>query len=122
TLSFQAAKAFVTAVAASEIMKAAQGRYDRSKADLDDAQARVDAQLTSSNDATRQKVAVATASKAVVTSKRDYENALLNLGVIVGQEVKGPLESPDALSQIADSYEGKADELSKTATQNRGDL
>jgi outer membrane protein TolC len=121
-LAYDTARAFVEAVAAERVLKAAEGRLERANADLEDTLARVAAQLNSSNDSTRTKLDVASAKRGVTTSKSSVDRARLSLGLLLGTSVEGPLEEPDALSKAAESFVGRADELSKTARVERADL
>lgn len=122
TLAYDTARAFVEAIAAERVLKAAEGRLERANADLEDTVARVDAQLNSSNDSTRTKLDVASAKRGVTESKSALARARLSLSLLAGASIEGPLEDPDAISRVAETFEGSGDRLSKAAKSARADL
>ncbi len=122
TLAYDTARAFVEAVAAERVLKAAQGRLERANADLEDTMARVSAQLNSSNDSTRTKLDVASAKRGVTTSKSALDRARLSLELLAGTSIQGPLDDPEGISKAAESFAGTADTIAKDARSGRADL
>jgi outer membrane protein TolC len=74
-LAFDTARAYVVGVSSEHLVDAAQRRLDRAVATQQDTQARVDAQLASTNDATRAQVDTATAQTQVLQAKGTLERA-----------------------------------------------
>lgn len=120
-LAFDAARSFASAVAAQQVMLAAEQRLARARANLENAEARAEAQLASVNDATRARLEMATSSREVVQNVGNVKRALLGLGFLLGQDVEGTLEPPDHISEAALRFAG-GDQLVKNALEQRGDL
>ena len=66
-LAFDTARAFLQVLTAERVVEAASRRLDRAKANLQNAEARAQAQLASINDATRAQVELATSLREVAT-------------------------------------------------------
>jgi outer membrane protein TolC len=121
-VAFDTARAYVKAVAAESVLQASQGRLDRAKADFDDVKARVEAELVSSNDLTRERLDVSSAQKGVFTSQSSLQRARLDLALLIGKAVDGALVPPGALSDAAENFTGDDDSLRKVALDKRVDL
>lgn len=121
-LEYETASAFLAVVQAQRVVAAAKQRLDRAKAELDDIQARVDAELVGSNDATRAKLDVSAAKRSVTASEGRLGEARLALGFLLGAEVTSDVEDTVGLVAEAESFVGVSADLSKTAKSNRPDL
>lgn len=121
-LAFDTAKAFLQALAAERVEKAAEGRVDRAKANLENADARAQAQLNSTNDSTRAKSDLSSAMRSLVQSKGSLAEARLALGLLVGREINTDLAAPDTLSSSAESFAGGGTDLVKGALARRPDV
>jgi len=121
-LEFDAANAFFTALSQEEALQAAQRRLDLAKANLADTQAQVDAQLASSNDATRASVDLASAQQDVESTIGSVNRAYLALGFLVDEPVQGPLGQPSATLQAAIVPVTNTETLVGVAEQRRLDL
>ncbi len=119
-LSFETARAYLSALAADRFLDAAESRLKRARANLDNAQARADAELNSINDVTRAKLDVSSAVRDVAQRKRDRVQARLALEVLVGVPV-GALAPPSSLFSAAQTFAAD-DQLAGKATQERNDL
>jgi len=121
-LAFDTSRAFVQVLAAERVVRAAEARLDRAKVNLDTAQARAEADLTSSNDVTRARLDMASASRDVAQSKGNLDRGRLELRLLVGQDVKGPLAPPEALSKTAEAFTANAPRLTRAALDQRPDV
>jgi outer membrane protein TolC len=121
-LAFSATSGFFVVLTTDAIREAAQRQLDNAKANLDDAQARVDAQLVSSNDATRAKVDVAGAGREVEADKGALENSEIELSFLLNAPVTGPLTRPDAILAAAEQQLEPADALVRFALDHRPDV
>ncbi|MFO0611821.1 MAG: TolC family protein [Polyangiaceae bacterium] len=121
-LEFDTARAFIAVVEAQRVLTAANARLERANADLEDVQARVDAELVSSNDATRAKLDVSSAKRAVTSGEAKLGQARLALALLVGAEVTEDVEEASTLVHDAEAFIGVSADLSKTAMSNRPDL
>lgn len=121
-LAFSAARAFIQALAAERVLKASESRFERAKANFENADARAKAQLNSTNDATRAKVDMMTAAGNVAQSRASHQQALLQLSLLMKREVQDSLEVPESLSESAKSFQGDLDKLTRSAIEHRPDL
>lgn len=100
-LAFEAADAFVGTLSVEQVHRAAERRRDFAKTSLDDARARFDAGLVSSNDVTKAELELATAQLALERAAGDVQQAYLQLGNLLNSEVEGPLVPPAGLLDAA---------------------
>ncbi len=121
-LAFSAANAFFGVLTADAIREAAQRQFDNAKANLDDTQARADAQLVSSNDATRAKVDLAGAGREVEADKGALDNAEIQLAFLLNAPVSGPLTRPDPILAAAEQPLQATDSLVRFALDRRPDV
>jgi outer membrane protein TolC len=118
-LCFDAARAFFGVIAQQRLMKAAQGRLVRAENTLADTNARVQAQLVSSNDATRGQVERATAMQTVANAGAALEQARINLEYILDSSIPAEVQPPTE-RLVPASFNGK--ELASRAVTQRPDL
>jgi outer membrane protein TolC len=122
TLSFDAARSFLAVLTADAVLQAAQRRLESAKANLADTQARVDAQLTSSNDVTRAQVDLAGAAREVEADRGSLDNAYVLLGFVLNVPAPTALAKPDALFEAAQKPAEPIDGLVHDAVAGRPDL
>jgi outer membrane protein TolC len=104
------------------VMVAAKRRQDSATASLTDTQARVQAQLSSSNDATRVQIDVASATRELEVDRGNLENSYIELAYLMNAPVPRELQTPDNLLVAAKRTLPKLDQLVKIAIANRPDL
>jgi outer membrane protein TolC len=121
-LAFDTASAFLTALTNEQLLTAAQQRFQRAQADLDDSQARAQAGLASTNDATRASVAVSTAQTQVANAQGNLQRAVLELAYLVGKPVTGGLVAPEQTTNNARHNPWNPDEVAHRAEDRRPDV
>ena len=121
-LEFNAAQTFFNALASEAVLAAAERRRDTAKASLDDAQARVQAQLNSSNDVTRAQLDLASAEQEVASDDGNVKNSYIALAFVVNAKVSGPLAPPAETLRVAANPPGAVDALVRSAVSRRPDL
>ena len=100
-LAVEAATAYLVTLGAQAVVDAARHRVEFARASMRDARGRVEAQLTSSNDATRARLELSTAQLALRRAEGDLAAARLHLGWLIGLDLEGPLREPRALFAAA---------------------
>ena len=121
-LAFDTARAFMNALASERLFDAAQQRLERARATQQDTQARVDAQLASTNDATRVSVDMSSAESQVNQARGNVERAYLELSFLLGRSVTGPLETPERTSRAARTGTIHREDIVRRAESRRPDL
>jgi outer membrane protein TolC len=121
-LAYDAARAFFATLSAAAVLQAAQRKLDSAKANLADTQARVQAQLVSSNDATRAELDVASAGRDVELDDGNVAAAIVALGFLLNVRVDEDLAAPEAFLASAQRPAGNPDELTRVALTRRPDL
>jgi outer membrane protein TolC len=96
-VAFEAAQAYLSTLGLQAVVEAAEHRVGFARETLTDARGRVSAQLSSSNDVSRAELELGTAQRTLRRAQGDLEAGMLNLGWLIGAEMRGPLSSPDAL-------------------------
>jgi len=120
-LAYDTAKAFFQALAADRLKQAADRRLATAKSNLDYAEARSTAGLTSSNDVTRAQVAMASAMTAVASAEGTVARAYLNLSFLTTKPVTSGISSPEHLTKVAQTYDPKDSDI-KAALDRRFDV
>lgn len=121
-LAFETARAFITALAQDSVLEAARRRLDRAKANLQNAEARAEAQLSGTNDATRASIDLATSQREVVLAEASAARAYLQLGLLVGTRVTAKLVTPDRTMHAAASFEKGPPNALSAALERRPDV
>lgn len=121
-LAFEAADAFLGTLSVEQIQKAAERRRDFAKASLDDASARFEAGLVSSNDVTKAELELATAELELDRANGQVRQAYLQLGNLLNTDVRGPLEMPVTLVASANQPPLLTDADITSALDRRFDL
>lgn len=121
-LAFDTARAFFSVLTAEAVLAAARRSQASAKANLADTQARVAAQLTSSNDATRAQIDVASAARQLDIDRGNVQTARLDLSFLIAEPVNGELASPAATLEVARRPIKPIADLVKIAFSHRPDL
>ena len=121
-LSFDAAKAYLLAVAGERLVGTAQRRLDRAHAAEQDAASRAEAGLTSVNDVTRSKIDTSTAENQLAQAKGSLDRAYLQLAFLVARPVAGPLTPPQQTSAAAQRGQWRMDDVLRAAEARRADV
>jgi outer membrane protein len=96
-VSFEAANAFLVSLADQQVFQAAEQRLDFARQSLEDAKARAEAGLASTNDVTRAELEVASAEVQRTSARNTAQTSRLELGYLLVEPVEGGLAPPDAL-------------------------
>jgi len=107
-LAFDTARAFLVVLTSEQVLEAAKRRLERARANQQNAEARSQAGLSSTNDVTRALLETAAASREVAQAEGSVTRAYLQLGFLVGRSVDGPLAAPDRTTRAAEGVEGGA--------------
>lgn len=120
-VAFDTARVYVRALAADRVVAAAKVRLDTATKNLAEVNARVEAELTSTNDATRGRLDMTSAARDVARAERDYDIALLDLGLLIGKTTQGVTITPWTF-QEAETAPKDAAMISERALARRTDL
>lgn len=121
-LSFQAADIFLTTLSLEQVVQAAERRGKFAQTNLQDARARFEAGLVSSNDVTRAELELATAEREAARAEGDLEAAYLELGNLLNTEIRGPLQVPQQLLDSATAATAVGADAVELARTRRLDL
>jgi outer membrane protein TolC len=121
-LAFQAANAFLATLGSQQVAEAAERRLTFARQALEEARARAQAGLASTNDVTRAELEVASAEAQLAEAQGQAQTSRLELGYLLVTPVEGPLAGPETLlteaSRPVDSFAG----LAEKAEERRPDL
>ncbi|QRK06726.1 TolC family protein [Archangium violaceum] len=121
-VAFQAATAFLSTLGLQQVAEAAERRLAYARQSLEEARARAQAGLASTNDVTRAELDVATAEAELVDAVGQAETSRLQLGYLLVVPEVGALAPPETLlgeaSRPVDSFAGLADK----ALERRPDI
>jgi outer membrane protein TolC len=118
-LEFDTAKAFVQVLTAESVLRSAQRKVDSAKVNLEDARARAEAQLNSTNDVTKAELQLATSQGQLETAQGNVRRTYISLSFLVGQIVQGPLVPPDNTTRAAQDFERSRANQVKNALERR---
>jgi outer membrane protein TolC len=121
-LAFDAARAFFTALSADAVVTAASTRLDTAKANLADTEARVQAQLVSTNDVTRATIDLANAVHELENDRGTARIAYVALAYTINSPVPNTLVTPTALLAAGRAAVPPVDGLVRLAILRRPDL
>lgn len=121
-VTFEAADAFIITLSLEQVLSAAGRRRDLAKATLEDARARFEAGLVSSNDVTRAELELATAERDLRRATGDVEAARLALGNLLDTRIEGPLTPPAQFLDSAAAPRSLSEAEIDTARERRFDL
>lgn len=121
-LAFDTARSFLQVLTAERVAEAAGRRLERARANLQNAEARAEAQLASTNDATRAQVELASSLREVAQAQGSLAKVHTQLSFLVGRRVEGALAAPDRTTQGAERFENAAQSFVQAAINRRPDL
>jgi outer membrane protein TolC len=121
-LAFDTAKAYMAVLLADEVVQAAQKKLETAKADVDDTNAQVKAQLASSNDVTRANISLASSVRELAADQGNLDAAYVQLELLVAGPVSRPLASPTALLAAGERPLPPPDVLVGAGMKTRPDL
>ncbi|MBX3187092.1 MAG: TolC family protein [Labilithrix sp.] len=121
-VAFDTARSFLQVLTAERVLDAAVRRVERATANLQNADARAQAGLASTNDATRAQLDLATAQREVAQATGSAQRARTQLAFLVGKAVEGSLAAPDRTDQAAESFESAAHSQVQAALDRRPDV
>jgi outer membrane protein TolC len=123
TLAFDAARAFFTVLLADQVVQAAQRKLDTARANLADTQARAQAQLVSSNDATRAQIDLGGSLRELESDQGTLEAAYVQLEFTINQRVtRAALAPPTALLDAGQKPLPALESLVQMGVSRRPDL
>ncbi len=121
-LGYTAASAFFAVLNAQDIVTAALRQLDNARANLASTQARTQAQLSSTNDATKAQVDMAGAQREVESDKGVLDNALVQLAFTLYSPLPTELLPPTPTLDAADKGVTGIDTLVRFADDHRPDV
>jgi outer membrane protein TolC len=121
-LGFTAASAFFAVLNAQDIVTAAQRQLDNARSNLASTQARTQAQLSSTNDATKAQVDMAGAQREVESDKGVLDNALVQLAFTIYAPIPAALVPPSPTLDAAGKPVTGVDPLVAFANDHRPDV
>ncbi len=121
-LAFDATRAFFAALSADAVVSAATTRLDTAQKNFADTQARVEAKLVSTNDATRAAIDLANAVHEVEDDKGIAQVAYVALAFTINAPVPTKLAIPTAILDAGRANVPLLDGLLQTAIAHRPDL
>ena len=122
SLAYDAARAFLNTLASERLLEAAERRLSRARDTQQDTQARVDAQLASTNDATRATIDISTAESQVVQARGTVQRSYLELSFLLGRSISGPLTAPERTTSAAKNGVIRREDVIRFAESHRPDL
>jgi outer membrane protein TolC len=121
-LTFQAANGFLATLSSQQVAEAAERRLVFARQAHEEARARAQAGLASTNDVTRAELEVANAEAQLAEAQGQAQTSRLELGYLLMAPVEGPLAAPEVLLTEAlrpvDSFAG----LAEKAEERRPDI
>ena len=121
-IAFEAADAFLVAIGLEQVQAAAERRLEYARGSLQDARARFDAGLVSSNDVSRAELELASAERVLAEAQAGVQTAYLQLGNLLDVEVAPPLAPPTALLDSASQPAPDPEPAIASAQQRRLDV
>lgn len=121
-LGYDAADAFLVTLSLEQVFAAAEHRREFARASLEDARARFEAGLVSSNDVTRAELEMATAVRGVAEAGGNVQSARIQLATLLNTEIAGPLQVPEGLLAAAASPSGVDETTIAEAQKRRNDV
>ncbi len=121
-VGFQAANAFLATLGSLQVADAAQRRLAFARQSLEEAKARAQAGLASTNDVTRVLLEVASAEAELAEATGQAETSRLELGFLLVTSVEGPLAAPEQLLTEASRPVESFLELADKAEERRPDI
>lgn len=121
-LAFDTARAFLVVLTSERVLEAANRRSERARANQQNAEARAQAQIASTNDVTRAIIETAAASREVAQAQGNLARAYLSLGFLAGRPIAGPLATPDRTTHAAETAGFSTEDLVRLGEAQRPDV
>ena len=121
-LAFDVTRAFFAALSADAVLIAAQRKLDTSPANLADARARADAQLASTNDATRALIDLAASEREVELDRGSQKATYIQLAYTINAPPPSGLTVPAAVLRAGREPVPRLESLLGVALNHRPDL
>ncbi|WP_164013718.1 TolC family protein [Pyxidicoccus trucidator] len=121
-VSFEAANAFLVSLADQQVFQAAGHRLAYARQALEDARARAQAGLASTNDVTRAELEVASAEVQLTSARNTAQTSRLELGYLLVEPVEGALAPPATLLTDASRPLNVYEALVQGAADRRPDI
>ena len=121
-VAFDTARAFLVVLTSERVVEAATRRLERARANQQNAEARAQAQLASTNDVTRALVETAAAAREVAQAQGNVAENYQQLSFLVARPVSGPLVAPDRTTRAAETGGLSAEDVVRSAEARRPDL
>jgi outer membrane protein TolC len=106
---------------AEQVLGSAKRKAETARVNLEEAQVRASAGLTSTNDVTKAALQLATSQGQVATTQGNVDRAYIALSFLVGARVSPPLVPPDNTTRAAQRYEESQRNQVKSALERRQD-
>ncbi|XXF81596.1 TolC family protein [Myxococcaceae bacterium GXIMD 01537] len=121
-VGFEAAGAFLATLGNQQVFEAAEQRLTYARQAHEDARARAQAGLTSTNDVTRAELEMSSAEVQLAASAGRAQESRLELGYLLVADAEEPLAPPEALLAEANGPLGSFAPLAQGAQERRPDL
>jgi len=121
-VAFEAADAFLSTLGNQQVYEAARRRLDFARQSLQDAKARAEAGLASTNDVTRAELEVSSAEVRLAVARGTADTSRLELGFLLVSPVQGPLALPEPLLAEAAGSTDQPAGLEREAEARRLDI
>lgn len=121
-VAFEAADAFLTTLGNQQVYEASLRRLDFAKQSLQDAKARAEAGLASTNDVTRAELELSSAEVQRAAARGDADTSRIELGYLLVTPVEGQLASPEPVLADAAKPAESFNALGQGAEERRLDI
>ncbi|MCL2722874.1 MAG: TolC family protein [Polyangiaceae bacterium] len=121
-LAFDTARAFLQVLTAERVLEAAKRKLETAQANLHNSEALAQAGLTSTNDATRSKIDLASSQREVAQDEGALARARQQLSFLLGRPVTSPLAAPERTTNSAQNFGSASTNQIKTAQDRRADV
>ncbi|WP_224363274.1 TolC family protein [Hyalangium versicolor] len=121
-VAFEAADAFLATLGAQQVYEASVRRLDFARQSLQDAKARAEAGLASTNDVTRAELEFSSAEVQLAQARGDADTNRIELGFLLVTPVEGPLALPEPVLAEAARPPDSFNVLGQGAEERRLDV
>lgn len=121
-VGFEAADAFLSTLGNQQVYEAAKRRLEFARQSLQDAKARAEAGLASTNDVTRAELEASTAEVQLASARGSADTSRIELGYLLVSPVEGALALPEPLLAQAAGTTGQPAGLEQEAQARRLDI
>ncbi|WP_224240801.1 TolC family protein [Hyalangium gracile] len=121
-VAFEAADAFLSTLGAQQVYEASVRRMEFARQSLEDARARAEAGLASTNDVTRAELELSSAEVQLAEARGSADTNRIELGFLLVSPVEGPLALPEAVLVEAARPPDALSALGQGAEERRLDI